>query len=145
MKCDCLNDCGDDPRIQSGKVIPCERYACNRKPTMSKDDIRDYKVPEGWTLIPNNPPDLLLNSFLEGYGARGGSFNAMHLRDRARRGYQRMLQAVPAGWERGVFDEIAVSAPLATTTHAGQWTATEQDALRTLPRVGAGKEEGGAA
>lgn len=24
MNCDCLNDCGDDDRVKSGKVKPCE-------------------------------------------------------------------------------------------------------------------------
>ena len=24
MNCDCLNDCGDDPALKSGKVQPCE-------------------------------------------------------------------------------------------------------------------------
>lgn len=27
MNCDCLNDCGDDDRIKSGKVKPCEHMA----------------------------------------------------------------------------------------------------------------------
>lgn len=26
LKCDCLNDCGDDPRIKKGLVAPCKRY-----------------------------------------------------------------------------------------------------------------------
>ncbi len=25
MKCDCLNDCGDDPWLRTGQVEPCER------------------------------------------------------------------------------------------------------------------------
>lgn len=24
--CDCLNDCGDDPDVHSGKVIPCAQF-----------------------------------------------------------------------------------------------------------------------
>ena len=26
MPCDCLNECGDNPRIDSGEVEPCESY-----------------------------------------------------------------------------------------------------------------------
>lgn len=25
-RCDCLNDCGDDPDIEKGKVKPCQKY-----------------------------------------------------------------------------------------------------------------------
>jgi len=25
-KCDCLNDCGDDPRIAKGTVNPCQHF-----------------------------------------------------------------------------------------------------------------------
>ena len=25
-KCDCLNDCGDDPRVKDGKCPPCANY-----------------------------------------------------------------------------------------------------------------------
>ena len=52
-------------------------------------------VPEGWKPVPVEPNDLMLNTFLSGYGARGGRFNAMHLRDRARRGYREMLAIAP--------------------------------------------------
>jgi len=27
MNCDCLNDCGDDPDLKTGKVQPCEHMA----------------------------------------------------------------------------------------------------------------------
>lgn len=30
MKCDCLNDCGDDPHLASGKVTPCKRLKAAR-------------------------------------------------------------------------------------------------------------------
>lgn len=59
-----------------------------------------HTVPAGWALVPVNPPDLLLNSFLTGYG--GGAFNAMHLRDRVRRGYRQMLESIPLAEERGI-------------------------------------------
>lgn len=26
-KCDCLNDCGDDPLVKEGKVLKCEHYS----------------------------------------------------------------------------------------------------------------------
>lgn len=54
------------------------------------------RVPDGWKLVPIEPTDLMLNSFLGGYGARGGSFNATHLRDRAREGYRELLLAAPS-------------------------------------------------
>lgn len=69
----------------------------------SKQEAQGGQVPDGWKLVPIEPCDLLLNSFLAGYGARGGSFNAMHLRDRARAGYLQMLEAVDLAFERGIY------------------------------------------
>ncbi len=70
-------------------------------------------VPEGCVLLPREADDKMLNSFLSGYGARGGGFNAMHLRDRAREGYRQLIAAAPApGHSAGVGGMVAkVSAP----------------------------------
>lgn len=31
-RCDCLNECGDDPRLKSGQVRKCESYAFHNPP-----------------------------------------------------------------------------------------------------------------
>ena len=86
----CFSDAGKCKR----KPV-CE-HACDMRMSMSA-------APFGaWALVPVDPPDLLLNSFLAGYGARGGNFNAMHLRDRARAGYRQMLASIEVGRQRGI-------------------------------------------
>jgi hypothetical protein len=40
MKCDCLNECGDDPWLRDGRVKPCDgRIAALAKAEQRRNDI----------------------------------------------------------------------------------------------------------
>lgn len=44
MKCDCLNDCGDDPWLRDGRSQPCERLKKERAAeAKAKEDARQLK------------------------------------------------------------------------------------------------------
>lgn len=38
-KCDCLNFCGDDPWLQSGKAAPCDRMAARTKAELERAHV----------------------------------------------------------------------------------------------------------
>ena len=46
--CDCLNDCGDDERMKTGRVTPCphgaKRMAENRLASMGVSDQQEAKA-----------------------------------------------------------------------------------------------------
>jgi hypothetical protein len=44
MRCDCLNDCGDDPQLRDGRAQPCERLQKERAAAAkAKEDARQLK------------------------------------------------------------------------------------------------------
>jgi hypothetical protein len=52
QKCDCLNYCGDDPRIERGSVSPCEAYVKQEQLTKKRQDLyRHFAVTNDQDLI----------------------------------------------------------------------------------------------
>lgn len=44
-RCDCLNECGDDPRLQSGEAGKCEHWARLHPPKGQHCGGRGYTAP----------------------------------------------------------------------------------------------------
>jgi hypothetical protein len=45
VKCDCLNDCGDDPWLRDGRSQPCDRLKKERAAAAkAKEDARQLKL-----------------------------------------------------------------------------------------------------
>lgn len=42
--CDCLNDCGDDPRLKAGKVQACEKLIALRAMPTKSDRIKQLAL-----------------------------------------------------------------------------------------------------
>ena len=63
--CDCLSDCGDDPRIARGAATPCQSYR-----TRERLDRLNIAAPEMLMLIKNALPDnhtaKAIINFIEG-------------------------------------------------------------------------------